>query len=94
MGEASEVIIPLFGVLDVTGEVLLMWVICFVLILISALVTRRLKERPGKLQNLLEAGVEYLDNFLPVLLASERRESIFTFSAHCSFLSFLPTIRA
>lgn len=79
MGEASEVIIPLFGVLDVTGEVLLMWIICLALILISALVTRRLKERPGKLQNLLEAGVEYLDNFFTGIIGKRATRKYFYF---------------
>ena len=27
MGEASEVVIPLFGILDITGEVITMWLI-------------------------------------------------------------------
>lgn len=79
MGEASEVIIPLFGVLDVTGEVLLMWIICLALILISAFVTRRLKERPGKLQNLLEAGVEYLDNFFTDIIGKRAARKYFYF---------------
>lgn len=39
MGEASEVVIPLFGVLDVTGEVILMWVIALLLVLTSIFVT-------------------------------------------------------
>ena len=53
MGEASEVVIPLFGVLDVTGEVIMMWLIALLLILASFFVTRHLKERPGRFQNMV-----------------------------------------
>ena len=60
MGEASEVVIPLFGVLDITGEVLLMWAICLVLVVVSAVATRRLRERPGRLQNVLELSLIHI----------------------------------
>ena len=63
MGEKSEVIIKLFGILDVTGEVVTMWIILGVLTLVSLIVKLNLKERPGKFQNIVETGVEYLDNF-------------------------------
>ena len=57
MGEASEVIIPLFGVLDVTGEVIVMWGILALVAVVSLIVTHRLRERPGRFQNLIETGV-------------------------------------
>ena len=38
MGEKSEVIIKLFGILDVTGEVVTMWIILGVLAVISLIV--------------------------------------------------------
>lgn len=53
MGEASEVIIPLFGVLDVTGEVIGMWIVLALVTVISLLVTRNLRERPGVFQNMV-----------------------------------------
>ena len=79
MGEASEVVIPLFGVLDITGEVLLMWAICLVLVVVSAVVTRRLRERPGRLQNVLETGIEYLDGFFTGLLGKRAARKYFYF---------------
>ena len=58
MGEKSEVIIPLWGILDVTGEVITMWIILAVIAVLSLIVTRNLKERPGKSQNMVETGIE------------------------------------
>ena len=71
MGEASEPVIRLFGILDVTGEVIAMWVFLALAVVISLLVTRHLKERPGKLQNLLEIAVEALDDFCAGILGRE-----------------------
>lgn len=79
MGEASEVVIPLFGVLDITGEVLLMWAICLVLVVVSAVAIRRLRERPGRLQNVLETGIEYLDGFFTGLLGKRAARKYFYF---------------
>lgn len=79
MGEASEVVIPLFGVLDITGEVLLMWAICLVLVVVSAVATRRLRERPSRLQNVLETGIEYLDGFFTGLLGKRAARKYFYF---------------
>lgn len=97
MGEASEVVIPLFGILDVTGEVITMWVILAVLTVVSLLVTRNLKERPGKFQNLLETGVEYLDNFFSGILGKEHCRkyfyflaSMFTFIIICNYSGLIP----
>ena len=71
MGEASEVVIPLFGVLDVTGEVIVMWVILAVVAVLSLIVTHRLKERPGGFQNLMETAVESLDNYFAGILGRQ-----------------------
>ena len=71
MGEASEPVIRIFGILDVTGEVIAMWVFLALAVVISLLVTRHLKERPGKLQNLLEIAVEALDDFCAGILGRE-----------------------
>lgn len=81
MGEKSEVVIPLFGILDVTGEVITMWIILAVVALISFLVTRNLKERPGTFQNIVETGVEYLDNFFTGLLDRHHARKYFYFLA-------------
>jgi len=79
MGEPSEVIIPIFGVLDVTGEVIVMWIILAVAAVLSLLVTRNLRERPGKLQNAVEMGVEYLDNFFTGIIGAKKARKYFYF---------------
>lgn len=79
--DASKVIFRLFGVLDVTGEVVMMWVILAVLAIISLIVKLNLKERPGKFQNMIETGVEYLDNFFGGLLGHEKSRRYFSFLA-------------
>ena len=79
MGEPSEVIIPIFGVLDVTGEVVVMWIILAVIALTSFLATRNLQERPGKFQNVIETGVEYLDHFVSDILGRQKGRKYFYF---------------
>lgn len=81
MGEKSEVIISLFGILDVTGEVIAMWIMLFVITLLSLVVKKNLKERPGKLQNIIETGIEYLDNFFSDILGKKKARKYFTFLA-------------
>ena len=71
MGEPSEPVIRLFGILDVTGEVIAMWIFLVLAAGISLLVTRNLKERPGRFQNLLEIAVSGLDNFFSGILGRE-----------------------
>ncbi len=71
MGEPSEPVIRLFGILDVTGEVIAMWIFLALAVGISLLVTRNLKERPGRLQNLLEIAVSGLDDFFSGILGKE-----------------------
>ena len=79
MNEASEVIIPLGGVLDVTGEVVVMWIILALAAGISLLVTRHLQERPGRFQNVIETGVEYLDNFFSGIIGKKKARKYFYF---------------
>ncbi len=79
MGEASEVIIPLFGILDVTGEVVVMWIILAVVAVLSLLVTRNLKERPGRFQNLIETGIEKLDGFFAGIIGRKASRKYFYF---------------
>ncbi len=81
MGEKSPVIVSIFGILDVTGEVIAMWIILAVVALLSLIVRRNLKERPGVFQNMVEAGVEYLDNFFEGLLGRKKSRQYFTFLA-------------
>lgn len=79
MGEPSEVVFKVFGFLDVTGEVIMMWVILAAVALISILVTRNLKMRPGKFQNMIETGVEKLDGFFGNILGEEDSRKYFFF---------------
>ena len=79
MGEPSEVIIPIFGVLDVTGEVVAMWLKVILVTVIALLVRRNLRERPGKFQNVIETGIEYLDNFFSGIIGKKKARKYFYF---------------
>ena len=79
MGEKSEVLIPLGGILDVTGEVVTMWIILAVLALVSVIATHNMKERPGRFQNMVETGVEYLDNFFSGIIGRHHARKYFFF---------------
>lgn len=76
MEETSEVLFHI-GPLGVTGEVTTMWVIMVLLVLFSILATRRLKEKPGRLQNLAEMAVEKLHNYYAGILGQERTSKYF-----------------
>lgn len=81
MGHPSEPIIRIFGVLDITAEVITMFAIIAVCTVLALIVSRNLKERPGRLQNMLECGVEYLDNFLTDILGRKNARKYFYFLA-------------
>ena len=81
MGEKSEVIFSLFGILDVTGEVVTMWIILLIACILSLIVKFTFKERPGKLQNIIETGVEYLVNFFSDVLGRDKARKYFVFLA-------------
>ena len=79
MGEQSEVLFPIFGILDVTGEVVAMWAILIVLAVLSLVATRHMTERPGKFQNVVETGIEYLDNFFAGIIGKAHARKYFFF---------------
>jgi F-type H+-transporting ATPase subunit a len=55
---------PLFGIeIPITETVVISWAVMAVLVIVSLLLTRRLKEAPSGPQAVLEAGVEFLNNF-------------------------------
>lgn len=85
MGEASEPIIKIFGVLDITAEVLTMFAIIAATAAIGLILKRSLKERPGGLQNVIEAGVEYLDNFFTDILGKKNARRYLYFLASMFF---------
>ena len=99
MGELSEVVIPLFGFLDVTGEVIAMWIILAIVATLSLIVKFSLKERPGKFQNMIEWVVEYLENFFSDLLGKEKARkylpflaSLFIFIILCNYSGLIPGV--
>lgn len=89
MGETSEVIIPIFGILDVTGEVIMEWVLLALMAVISLIATHNMKQRPGRFQNMVEMGVEYLDNFFADVLGRENsRKYLFFLGSLFIFILF------
>ena len=60
------------GSLGVTSVMVTMLAITILLSLICWLGTRRMTERPGKLQNILEKSVEMLDNFLTDIIGDKK----------------------
>ncbi len=79
MGEKSEVVIPLGGILDVTGEVIAMWAILALVLVLSLIATHNMKERPGTFQNMVETGIEYLDNFFSGIIGKHHTRKYFYF---------------
>ena len=98
MGEPSTVLFSLFGVLDVTGEVVMMWAIIAVITIISLIIKLTLKERPGIFQNMIETGVEALDNFFRDLLGAKSRKyftflaSLFIFIIFANYSGLIPGV--
>ena len=87
MGEASEPIVKLFGWFDISAEVITMFVMIAVVAVVSLFVTRNLKERPGKFQNMIEAAVEYLDNFFTDILGKKyARKYLFYLASLFAFI--------
>lgn len=79
MGEKSEVLIKIFGVFDITGEVLAMFAILALTAVLSIITTRHLKLRPGKFQNTMETAVESLDNFISGIIGKKLGRRYFFF---------------
>ena len=99
MGEPSEVVIPLFGFLDITGEIITMWLIIAILAIISIYLGKHLQERPGKFQNIIETGIEYLDNSYSATLGHTRARkyfyfmgSLFIFIIFCNYSGLIPGV--
>lgn len=99
MGHESPAVIKIFGFLDVTGEVITMWIILALLTVISLIIKKNLKERPGKFQNMIETGVEYLDKFFTDNLGKEKARkyfvflaTLFTFIIFCNYTGLIPGV--
>lgn len=99
MGEESEVILHLGGILDVTGEVVAMWALLAIVLVVSLIATHNLKERPGVFQNLVETGVEYLDNFFSGIIGKAHTRkyfyylgSLFIFIIFANYMGLIPGV--
>ena len=99
MGEASEPLIRIFGILDISAEVVTMLAIIAIVAVISLIVTHNLKERPGRFQNLIESGVEYLDNFFTDILGKKHARkylfflaSLFVFILFANYSGLIPGV--
>ena len=99
MGEPSEAVIRIGGILDVTGEVIVMWIILAVVALLSVLATRHMKERPRGLQNVVETGIEYLDNFFSDIIGKNLARkyyfflgSLFIFIIFANYSGLIPGV--
>lgn len=69
--------IPLFGGIEVDEAVVVTWIIMAVLTFTAILLTRNLKvENPGKVQLLLETGVEGISGFFEGILGEKGRKYI------------------
>lgn len=79
MGEKSNVIVSIFGIFDITGEVLTMFAILIIVALLSFIATRNMKLRPGKFQNVIETAVESLDNFFSGIIGAKNSRKYFFF---------------
>jgi len=58
-----------------------MWIILLIACILSLIVKFTFKERPGKLQNIIETGVEYLVNFFSDVLGRDKARKYFVFLA-------------
>lgn len=99
MGETSEPLVRIFGILDISAEVITMFVMLLIVAIISLIVRHNLKERPGKFQNLIESGVEYLDNFFTDILGVKNARkylfflaSLFVFILFANYSGLIPGV--
>ena len=99
MGEISDPIVKIFGILDITPEVITMFAMIAATALVCFLATRNLREKPGFLQNLLEYAVEYLDGFFTDLLGKKNARkylfflgSLFVFILMANYSGLIPGV--
>ena len=77
MEETSNVLFSIIG-LEVTRPVVTSWAIMLVLVVISILTTKNLKEVPGTLQNIMEMAIERLEGFFEAILGYEYMRKYFS----------------
>lgn len=76
MEEESNVLFSILG-FAVTKPVVTTWIIMLVLVLLSILATRNLKDVPGPLQNLAEIAVEKLESFFADIMGYQHMRRYF-----------------
>lgn len=76
MEETGNVLFSI-GPLEVTGTVVTMWAIIAILTLVSWLATRRMKDVPGKLQNIAEWAVSSLQSYFEGTLGAKYTKKYF-----------------
>ncbi len=99
MGEPSAPILKIFGILDITPEVITMLAIIAVFAVLGLLLRRSLKERPGRLQNIIEMGVGYLDSFFTDIMGRKNARkylyflaSLFCFILFANYSGLIPGV--
>ena len=94
--EESEALFTVLGV-KVTSQVTTMWAIMAVLVIVSIIATRNMKDKPGKLQNAMEMAVSGLKNFFSGLMGEEKAvkylpllATLFIFIVCSNYIGLLP----
>ena len=95
MGD-SPVLFRVLG-LNVTAEVVTMWGVALLLCVAAIGGTRRLRDVPGRFQNMLEMAVEKLESFFQGILGPERAArffpflgTLFLFIVLCNYSGLIP----
>lgn len=73
----GEVFSRMFTREVIVGQVTTMWLLMAVIVILSIFATSKLKQVPGKLQNVAEMGIQSLDNFYGSILGVERARKYF-----------------
>ena len=94
--EESEALFTVLGV-KVTSQVTTMWAIMAVLVIVSIIATRNMKDKPGKLQNAMEMAVSGLKNFFSGLMGEKKAvkylpllATLFIFIVCSNYIGLLP----
>lgn len=99
MGEASEPLVRIFGILDISPQVVTMLVMIGIVAVIGLIIKLNLKERPGRLQNMVESGVAYLDGFFGDIMGRRTARkylfflaSLFVFILFANYSGLIPGV--
>lgn len=94
--EEAEALFTVFGV-KITSQITTAWAIMAILVIVSIIATRNMKDRPGKLQNAMEMAVGALKNFFSGLMGEEKAArflpllgTLFIFIVCSNYIGLLP----